>query len=131
MDVTGFIIDHMGHFTVYDLPGAAFSLVMAALLTALLCMVAGGGARAEMRELVIWSTSSALALVLIRGQLPVAVAILALAILARPRGEGPSRSAMFFAALVIGAGCGSGAALVTAILVLPFGAIARWAEGRS
>jgi hypothetical protein len=128
MDITGFVVDHMGHFTIYDLPGAAFAVVMAALLTVLLSVMVGGEARTSVRELVLWSAGAALALVLVRGQLPVAVVFLALVLLARPGGEGSHRGGVFFGALIIGMGCGSGAALVTAALAVPFGLIARWAR---
>ena len=128
MDISGFIVDHMGHFTVYDLPGAAFAVVMAALITVLLTFLVGGEVRTWVRELVLWSAGSALALVLVRGQLPVAVAFLALVLLARPSSDGPQRGGVFFGALIIGMGCGSGAALVTAALAVPFGLVARWAR---
>jgi hypothetical protein len=130
MDITGFVVDHMGHFTVYDLPGAVFAVVMAALLTAVMVLMSGGEARLSLRELMLWSAASALALVLIRGQLPVAVAFLALVIIVRPDGGSLPRNAMFFSALIIGLGCGSGAALVTALLVLPFAMLARWSRHR-
>jgi hypothetical protein len=130
MDFTGFVVDHMGHFTMYDLPGAIFALVMAAILTLVLTVIMGGEARSSARELVVWSSSAALALVLVRGQLPVAVAFLALVLLARPGGDERQRGVLFFAALIIGMGCGSGAALVTAVLTVPFALVGRWASTR-
>jgi len=127
MDFTGFVVDHMGHFTLYDLPGAAFAVVMAAVLTIVFTLVVGGEARASSRELVLWSAGAALALVMVRGQLPVAVAFLALVMLAKPGMEVRTRGSIFFGALIIGMGCGSGAALVTAALTVPFGLVGRWA----
>ena len=127
MDISGFIVDHMGHFSLYDLPGVVFAVVMAAVLTMVLTRVAGAGSGA--RQLVLWSAGAALAVAFVRGQLPVAVCLLALVILARPRSQGQGSDALFFGALAIGLGCGSGATLVTAMLVIPYMLLARWAQG--
>jgi len=129
MDISGFIVDHMGHFSLYDLPGAVFAVVMAAVLTLVLTRVAGAGSGWEARQLVLWATGAALAVAFVRGQLPVAVCLLALVILARPRSQGHGSDALFFGALAIGLGCGSGATLVTAMLVIPYMLLARWAQG--
>ena len=127
MDISGFVVDHMGHFSLYDLPGVVFAVIMAALLTVALTRVAGAGTGRSARQLVLWSAGAAFAVAFVRGQLPVAVCLLALVILARPRGSEHGSDALFFGALAIGLGCGSGATLVTAMLVIPYMLLARWA----
>lgn len=127
MDIAGFIVDHMGHFSAVDLPRVLFALVMAALLTLVLAWLQGSDGRMHQRSLVLWAVLAAAGTILVRGQLPVAVVFLALVLLVRPRAVDQLPSGLLFAALVVGMGCGSGASLVTALIAVPLVLVARWA----
>lgn len=127
MDIAGFVVDHMGHFSAVDLPRVLFALVMAALLTWVLAWLQGSDGRIHQRGLVLWAVLAAAGTILVRGQLPVAVVFLALVLLVRPRVGEQVPTGLLFAALVVGMGCGSGASLVTALVAVPLVLVARWA----
>jgi hypothetical protein len=127
MDIAGFVVDHMGHFSAVDLPRVLFALVMAALITLVLAWLQGSEGRSHQRSLVLWAVLASAGTILVRGQLPVAVVFLALVLLVRPRVADHLPSGLLFAALVVGMGCGSGASLVTALMALPLVLVVRWA----
>jgi hypothetical protein len=127
MDLTGFLVDHMGHFSAYDIPGVLFLLLMAALLGWVMGY-AGGERGASLRQLALWAATAALATAFMRMQLPVALALLGVLLLVRPSmPEAPRGRLLLFGALVLGLGCGSGAALIMALAAIPYVLLVRWA----
>jgi predicted membrane protein len=131
VDIKGFIVDHVGHFAMHEILGLVFSMLVASVLAWLLGRFGAGLVGKEARTLVIWSATVALGVGFIKAQLPLALAFVALAALVGSgRDEGRSK-AVHAGALVIGLGCGSGAALVTAIAAVPYLLIVRWARAGS
>lgn len=127
MDLKGFAADHMGHFTLYDVPNAAFALLVAALLGFIMGSVGLRQAASGARSAALWSVLAALAVVFVRAQLPLAVALVALTLLVRPHMTERSERLPLVASVVIGLGCGSGATLIVGALFLPMLLVARWA----
>lgn len=126
MDIKGFLMDHVGHFGLPQIGGLVFAVLIAALLGwalgALAARTDGGAAR----ELAVWAATAALAVGFVRSQLPLALALVAIAMFASVgRSEG-RQGALRAGALVLGLGCGSGAALVTLVLALPYFVLVRW-----
>jgi len=129
MDVLGFVMDHMGTFSPYDIPNLLFAMLVASLLGYLLARVGAGLTGSDARALVLWAAAAALAAGLVRAQLPLAVALLALMVLVKGN-EGPRQDrVLVFCALVLGLGCGSGATLVMLAVAVPFILVVRWAFG--
>lgn len=127
MDILGFIADNMGHFAPQDIPLVIFRMLCAAFLAVLLARFGARASMADARALAFWAVAAALAAELVGAQLPLAVLLLALVVLAKG-GDGDGRDrALRFGALVIGLGCGSHAALVTAAATVAFALLARWA----
>lgn len=127
MDLKGFAADHMGHFTLYDVPNAAFAMLLAALMG---LVVGRAGLRLEAspaRSTALWAGLMTLAVVFVRAQLPLAVALVALIQLVRPQVTERSERLPLLAAVVIGLGCGSGSTLIAVALFLPLVLMARWA----
>ena len=60
-------------------------------------------------------------------QLPLAIALVALVLIVRPSLSETRDRLLLFGALIIGFGCGSGAALIMAIASIPYILIVRWA----
>lgn len=127
MDVMGFIADNMGHFAPQDIALLLFQMLVAALLGALLARVGGRLPAEGMRELALWGAAAALGAGLVGAQLPLAVLLLAFAVLVRNGDTGRTHQVLRFGALVMGLGCGSHAALVTAVVGVLFALVARWA----
>lgn len=127
MDLKGFAADHMGHFTLYDVPNTAFALLVAALLGLLMGRVGLRMDAAGARRAALWSALSTLAVVFVRAQLPLAVALVALVLLVRPQVTERGERGLLTASVVIGLGCGSGATLIVGALFLPMLLVARWA----
>jgi hypothetical protein len=75
----------------------------------------------------LWAALAALAAALVRSQLPLATLVLAAAVLVGKRGGSHADSALL-TMLLIGIGCGSGAAVIVGILLLLFVPIMRWAN---
>jgi hypothetical protein len=126
VDIKGFIVDHVGHFAMHEILGLVFSMLVASVLAWLLGRFGAGLVGREARSLVLWSATAALGVGFIKAQLPLALAFVAIAVLVgKGRDEGPAK-AIHAGALVIGLGCGSGAALVTAIAAVPYMLIVRW-----
>ena len=129
MDLMGFVADHMGHFSLYDVPNLLFAVLLASLLGFLLARVGAGTGGPEARSLALWAGTTALAVGLVRAQLPLAIALLAVVLIAGPVTSERRDRALFFGALVMGLGCGSGAALITLAVALPYLFVVRWAFG--
>ena len=127
MDLKGFAADHMGHFTLYDVPNAAFAMLVAALLGMVMGRVGLRQGASAARSAALWSALATLAVVFVRAQLPLAVALVALILLVRPQMTERSDRLPLIASLVIGLGCGSGATLIVGALFLPMLLVARWA----
>jgi hypothetical protein len=127
MDLKGFAADHMGHFTLYDVPNAAFALLVAALLGLVMGRVGLRQGASGARSAALWSALATLAVVFVRAQLPLAVALVALFLLVRPQMTERSERLPLIASVVIGLGCGSGATLIVGALFLPMLLVARWA----
>jgi len=128
MDIKGFLMDHVGHFGLPQIGGLLFAVLIAALLGWALGTLAARTPSAAARDLALWAATAALAVGLVRSQLPLALALVALALLASvARAEG--RGGLLRAgALVLGLGCGSGAALVTVVVALPYFLLVRWSS---
>jgi len=126
VDIKGFIVDHVGHFAMHEILGLVFSVLVASVLAWVLGRYGAGLVGKEARTLVLWSATAALGVGFVKAQLPLALAFVAIALLVGGfRDEGRSR-AVYAGALVIGLGCGSGAALVTVIVAVPYLLIVRW-----
>ncbi len=127
MDLKGFAADHMGHFTLYDVPNMLVSLLLSALLAYLLAALGMRSTTPQARQLALWAAVAALGVGFVRAQFPLAVALLALILLLRAQEVSASERLPLFGALVIGLGCGSGASLIVVAVFLPFLLLARWA----
>lgn len=126
MDLKGIIADHMGHFSVYDIPNLLLVLVAALVFG---YITARWGARAtpnEARHMALWASIGALAAGLVRSQLPLAALVLGAAVLVGRR-ERKSADTTMFSMLLIGIGCGSGATVIVALALVIFIPIMRWA----
>ncbi len=130
MDLKGFLADHMGHFSAYDIPGLLFMLLMAALLAWAVAFLGAGARGFEPRRLALWAATAALGVAFMRMQLPIALALLAILLLVRPSSTDMRERVLLFGALIIGVGCGSGATLIMAIAVVPYLLLVRWAIPR-
>ncbi len=127
MDIRGLVADHMGHFSVYDIPGVLFVLLMATLMSFVL---AKWGARLigdEARTMALWGAGAAMATAFVRSQLPIAVLVLAAAVLVGRAEMKNGRTVILFSVLTIGIGCGSGASIVVGLALIPYFFILRWA----
>lgn len=126
MDIKGFLMDHVGHFGLPQIGGLLFAVLMAAFLGWALGAIAARVPTGTARDLAVWAATAAMAVGLVRSQLPLALALVALALfasVARTDGRGGMLRA---GALVLGLGCGSGAALVTVVVALPYFLLVRW-----
>ncbi len=126
MDLKGAIADHMGHFSAYDIPGVLFVLVSSALFGYFLARWGARATVADARKLALWAGSAALATALVRSQLPVAMVVLAAVLLVGKRPESNVDGAVFFSALLIGIGCGSGATVIVGVAMIPYFFLIRW-----
>ncbi len=130
MDLKGAIADHMGHFSVYDIPNLLFVLVAALVFGYL---AASWGARqqgGEARYSALWAATASLAAALVRSQLPLATLVLAAAVLVGRRGDAKPDTTLL-TMLLIGIGCGSGASVIVGIALVLFIPIMRWALPRA
>ena len=127
MDLKGFAADHMGHFTLYDVPNMLVALLLSALLAYLLAALGMRTAAPQARHLALWAAVAALGVGFVRAQFPLAVSLLALVLLLRSQEVPASERLSLFGALVIGLGCGSGASLIVVAVFLPVLMLARWA----
>jgi hypothetical protein len=124
MDITGLIADQMGLFTPYDILGALISVVLAALLGLVTARATGGD-----RSLVVWAALAAFAVAVVRASVPMAIALVAVVMLVRSSGPPADQrtQALRAVALVLGAGCGTGAGIITAVCAIPLLLLLRWA----
>jgi hypothetical protein len=127
MDLMGFVADHLGHFSLYDIPNLLFAVLVATALGYVLGRWGGEKRGTELRALALWAGSAALAVGFVRTQLPLAVVLLALVVLAKGNDANREDRVLLFGALVLGLGCGSGASLVTVAVAVPFVLVVRWA----
>lgn len=128
MDLKGFAADHLGHFAPHDIGNGLFAMLVAALLGMLWARWGWRMNGAAARNLGVWGALAALALFLVRLQLPLAIGLLAVLLLLRGRGERTEGGLPLAGALVLGMGCGSGAALVMLAIAPLFMLLARWAN---
>ncbi len=126
MDLKGVIADHMGHFSVYDIPDLLLVLVVALVLGYITAIWGSRSSGVEARRSALWASAAALAAGLVRSQLPLATLVLAAAVLIGKRGDGRPEPDLLIM-LLIGIGCGSGAAVIVACALLVFIPIMRWA----
>ncbi len=126
MDIKGFVMDQMGHFSVYDIAGLLFAVVVAICLG----YAAGrlSGHSDPWAAHAMWAGVAALAAALVGTQLSLALVLVALLLLVRPvnsmgHGRGVAVS------LVFGLGCGGGAALITVVAALPLLLLLRRSKG--
>ncbi|MEO8590194.1 MAG: hypothetical protein ABI432_12545 [Flavobacteriales bacterium] len=127
MDVLGFVADNMGHFTLYDIPNVFFMMFAGAFLGYALARWGGRSHVGNARVLALWAATAALAAAFVRAQLPLAVLLLALVLLVKGEGASIRERLLLFGALVLGAGCGSGAALIMFLVAVPYILLVRWA----
>lgn len=127
MDLMGLIADQLGFFTPQDLPGLALAVLFAAALAFMVGRVAGAAA-IEARQLALWAGVAALGVALVKGSVPFSIALVALALLVRVEaGEGQRHRVLKAMAVVLGGGCGTGAAIPVVVGLIPLALIARWA----
>ncbi|MBX2980729.1 MAG: hypothetical protein KF905_15685 [Flavobacteriales bacterium] len=128
MDIKGAAMDHMGHFAPHDIGNGLFALFIAAMLGLAIGSIGWRGARALSLELAAWGMLAALAMFLVRGQLAVAVALLAVVLVVRSTRARSAEDLPLIAALLLGAGCGSGASLIMLPMALPVLLVLRMAR---
>lgn len=126
MDIKGFMMDHMGHFSMYDVAGLLFAMVVAIGLGYLTGRTTGdpdpwGG-------YAIWAGAAALAAALVGTQLSLGLVLVAVLLLVRPEVPMARRPGVALS-LVFGLGCGGGAALITVVAALPLLLLLRWSKG--
>jgi len=127
MDLMGLIADQLGFFSPRDLPGIALSVLLATAMAFLTVRLAGAPAD-HARSLALWAAVAALAVALVKGSVPFSIALVAVVLLVRPDGAvGGRERALMALAVVVGAGCGTGAAIPVAVGLLPLALVARWA----
>ena len=127
MDVKGAIADHMGHFSATDIPNVLFMVIMAVAFGYATARLGARVGSNQGRALSFWAALAALAAALVRSQLPLATLVLAAAVLVGKRNGGQNDSDLL-TMLLIGIGCGSGAAVIVGILLVLFIPIMRWAR---
>ncbi|MBL7939096.1 MAG: hypothetical protein JNL43_07045 [Flavobacteriales bacterium] len=127
MDLKGLVADHMGHFSIYDIPSILFVLVAATLIGFVMAKWGAGVQGVEARKLAFWCTVAALATAIVRSQLPIAALVLAAAVLVGKRSSHQGDDALFWSILLAGIGCGSGATVIVCIAMVPYLLLMRWA----
>ncbi|MBL7983265.1 MAG: hypothetical protein JNL52_15795 [Flavobacteriales bacterium] len=127
MDLKGILADHMGHFTLYNVPNMLVALLLSAVLAYYFNTLGMRSTAVQARQMALWAAVTALGVGFVRAQFPLAVALLALILLLRAPDMPASERLPLFGALVIGMGCGSGASLIVVALFVPFVLLARWA----
>ncbi|MBL7950699.1 MAG: hypothetical protein JNM62_03165 [Flavobacteriales bacterium] len=128
MDIKGLVADHMGHFSVYDIPNVLFVVVVSACLAFVLARWGARQDASTARRTALWGATTALAAALVRSQLPLAVLMLAVAVLGG-RGTTAERDPVLLGAMVIGVGCGSGASVIVLLALIPYLLLTRWGLG--
>ncbi|MCC6400049.1 MAG: hypothetical protein IT227_04730 [Flavobacteriales bacterium] len=127
MDLMGLLADQLGFFSPHDLPGLAMAVLFSAALAVLVARVAGATV-VEARHLALWAAVAALGVALVKGSVPFSIALVALALLVRPEAaEGQRHRVLKALAVVVGGGCGTGAAIPVVVGLIPLALIARWA----
>ncbi len=127
MDLMGLLADQLGFFTPQDLPGLVLAVLLATAMAFGAARLAGAGTR-EARQLALWAAVAALGVALVKGSVPFSIALVALALLVRAEaGADPRQRLLKALAVVVGGGCGTGAALPVLVGLVPVALIARWA----
>ena len=124
----GFVMDNMGHFSVYEVPNKVFAMLVAAGLAFTLGRFGARSSVWAARELAVWAALAALAFAFVRNQLPLAIALVAIVLAARVTQDGLAARPLVLGALILGMGCGGGAALPTLVLAVPYILLVRWAH---
>lgn len=130
MDLKGAIADHMGHFSVYDIPNVLFVLIASLVFGYVTARWGAGQEGAQVRQSALWASTAAMAAALVRSQLPLATLVLAAAVLVGRR-SGEEGDSTLLTMLLIGIGCGSGASVIVGIALVVFIPIMRWAHRRA
>ncbi|HQV53111.1 MAG: hypothetical protein IPI00_01955 [Flavobacteriales bacterium] len=125
MNWKGFLLDHMGYFSVTDIPNFLFAILLAGLLVFISARFGLRSTPADMRVLVIWAALVALGVGLVKGQLAFALVFVGVLLFARGTDSSKQSGHAVLMAMIIGFGCGSGAGLITFIAVLPLILILR------
>jgi len=99
------------------------------VLAGLLGVVLGKVCGEPDRSIAIWSMLAAFATGLVRASVPIALALVGLALLLRSPQHMPDRRVQLLrtVAIVLGAGCGSGAGIITVVCSVPLFLLLRWA----
>ncbi|HNR56601.1 MAG TPA: hypothetical protein PKJ19_15650, partial [Flavobacteriales bacterium] len=126
MDLKGVIADHMGHFSVYDIPNLLLVLVASVVLGHITAIWGARSNARDARRCALWAGTGALAAALVRSQLPLATLVLAAAVVVGKRDDA-NRGLDHLIMLLIGIGCGSGASVIVGIALVVFIPIMRWA----
>jgi uncharacterized membrane protein YccC len=129
MDLYGLLTDQMGHFTPADLWGLVLGMLLAALLAFGVGALVRGPEVPDARVLAVLAAVVALAVALVRAQVPLAIALVAVALLFKPSApsEGWRSRLPQFIAVVLGAACGSSAGIAAVVAFLPLVLLLRWA----
>ncbi|MCB0795086.1 MAG: hypothetical protein KDB88_10145 [Flavobacteriales bacterium] len=120
MDIKAFIADQLGMFSLYDLPGALFVVLIGAAL-------GWCAARASLlkgvivRQMAFWGALSAFAGTMVKAWVRLALALLGMVMLFRSgdRDAGRTESRLKAFVVIAGGACGTGAALVAVLVSLP------------
>lgn len=127
------LADQMGAFTPYDIGNGVLALLLAALFAFVAGLIGRASGEGAPKHLAALAAVVALAVLFVRASVPLSIALVGVALLVRagslvPR-EGAWRSSLpQLVAVVIGVGCGSGAALITLVLMVPVVLLLRWSS---
>lgn len=119
-------MDHMGHFSAYDVPGLLFAILVASCIGYAVGRAVRDRSGAPM--LALWATTAALVTCFVGVQLSLAVIMAALVLLVRPATPRTTSSPAFLITLVLGGACGAGAALIALLVAVPVLVLLRWAD---
>lgn len=127
------LADQMGAFTPYDIGNGVLAVLLAALLAFVAGLVGRASGDSAPKHLAVLAALVALAVLFVRASVPLSIALVGVALLVRPGlsapQEGTWRSSLpRLAAVVIGIGCGSSAALVALVLMVPVALLLRWSS---
>lgn len=127
------LADQMGAFTPYDIGNGVLALLLAALLAFVAGLIGRASGDQAPKHLATLAAVAALAVLFVRGSVPLSIALVGVALLVRTGSpvarEGGWRSSLpQLVAVVIGVGCGSGAALIALVLMVPVALLLRWSS---
>ena len=119
MDWKGTVLDNMGYFSLYDIPNLFVAILAASLLTYLTAKFGLRANRADLAILMGLSSTVALGVGLVKGQLVFAVILAAILIVSKGYTPKEISGGALLLAMIIGLGCGSGATLITLVALIP------------